>query len=845
MPTPYFGEEFTFYNPDGSTVRLRGWGNQYAAVFETLDGYTVVKDPATQFYQYARLSDDKTALVPTGTNVGSVDARTLALPRGIRTIRGSAKIQAKAAQLAGPQRRWEVRRQERRAALRQLNGPSAAPLAAARAAVTGDYKGLCILIQFPDVPATIARQEVDDFCNLSGYTGNGNNGSAYDYFASVSDGVLRYKNLVTSYYTAAHDRSYYADPSILFGERTRELILEALTSLRTGGFDFSSLTGDASGFIYALNVFYAGERVNNWSEGLWPHSWSLAAPFDATSTKKFSDYQITNMGSALTLRTFCHENGHMLCDFPDLYDYGRQGAGVGHFCLMCNGGSDLNPTQVSAYLKNLAGWTTRATALSPGSSASVRAGTNDFLFHRKTATEYFILENRQQSGRDASLPDAGLVIWHVDELGSNENEQMTAALHYELSLEQADGRFDLELRSNYGDASDLYGSPTAVKFGDTTVPSSKWWDGSASGLSIVDVSLPGPLMTVLTGGAVVYEHDDYGGRSQILDAGRYDLAALTIGNDVISSVRVPLGWRVTLYQHAGFSGTTRVLTADTPALPGFNDKVSSIVVEKNALVVVYEHDDYDGRSQVLDAGRYDLPALTIGNDLISSVRVPVGWRVTLYQHAGFSGTTRVLTADARALPGFNDTVSSIVIERDALAVVYEHDDYQGRSQILDGGRYDLAALSIGNDVISSLRVPAGWRVTLHQHAGFLGTTRVFTRGTRSLPDFNDQTSSIVVEKNALPVVYQHDDYGGKSQVLDVGHYDLPALTIGNDTVSSVRVPPGWRVTLHQHAGFSGTTRVLTADTPALPTFNDTASSVVVERRSASATKSKKDSGAHA
>ncbi|HSM73430.1 MAG TPA: metalloprotease, partial [Desulfobacterales bacterium] len=73
MPTPFFDEEFTFTNPDGSTIQVRGWGNQHYAVFETLDGYTVVKDPETGFYKYATLSEDKNDLVPTDVTVGEAD----------------------------------------------------------------------------------------------------------------------------------------------------------------------------------------------------------------------------------------------------------------------------------------------------------------------------------------------------------------------------------------------------------------------------------------------------------------------------------------------------------------------------------------------------------------------------------------------------------------------------------------------------------------------------------------------------------------------------------------------------------------------------------------------------
>jgi hypothetical protein len=44
MSFPFFGEEFTFTQPDGTRLAVRGWGDQHGAVFETLDGYTVTRD---------------------------------------------------------------------------------------------------------------------------------------------------------------------------------------------------------------------------------------------------------------------------------------------------------------------------------------------------------------------------------------------------------------------------------------------------------------------------------------------------------------------------------------------------------------------------------------------------------------------------------------------------------------------------------------------------------------------------------------------------------------------------------------------------------------------------------
>ena len=316
--------------------------------------------------------------------------------------------------------------------------------------------GLCLLIRFPDVAETISRQQIDDFCNQPGYTGFSNNGSVYDYFVHASDGMLHYRNLVTAYYTAANNRAHYTDPAIPFGQRARELIVEALTSLTNAGFDFSSLTVDSGGYVYTLNVFYAGPRMNNWSQGLWPHAWGLATPYDIGSGRRLNDYQITDIGSQLSLGTFCHENGHMVCDFPDLYDYGSDSSGVGNFCLMCFGGDDKNPVEINAALKYQAGWAPNARVIQPSMTYTLAAAGNDFLIHRRSDQEYFILENRHQSPRDASIPDSGLAIWHFDAAGSNNNQQRTPTMHYFVSLEQADGRFDLENDANGGDSGDLY-----------------------------------------------------------------------------------------------------------------------------------------------------------------------------------------------------------------------------------------------------------------------------------------------------------------------------------------------------------------------------------------------------
>ncbi len=501
MPMPFDGEEFTFHNPDGTSFKVRGSGNQFYATFETEDGFTIVKCETSREWRFAEAAADGAQLVASSLAPGRDDPSAAGLAQHLRPSHEVAKADALRSQMISGRRRWEDRWAERVMAKKAApGGPFAAPPSGP---TTGTFVGLCVLIDFPDVAGTISQNEVTKYCNDVGYSGFGNNGSVRDYFFDVSDGKLTYTNIVTAYYTAQNNRSYYTDETVSFGTRARELITEALDDLVANGFDFSGLTADGLGFIHALNVFYAGDRVNNWAEGLWPHSWSLASAYNIGGGRKFFDYQFTNMGDELTLGTFCHENGHMICDFPDLYDYGYESRGTGRYSLMSSSGNPKNPVQIDAYLKHAAGWTSNLTTLAPGMTATVNAGQNDFCIFPRSDTEYFIIENRQQTGRDTALPDSGLAIWHVEESGSNNNEQMTAALHYECSLEQADGNFDLENNSNSGDSTDLFPASGITEFDDATTPNSKWWDGTSSGLEVSNISASSNTMTFQVGGAAV------------------------------------------------------------------------------------------------------------------------------------------------------------------------------------------------------------------------------------------------------------------------------------------------------------------------------------------------------
>jgi len=478
-----FGEQFDLRQPNGKIVQVRIWGDEFYRVVESLDGYTLTQDEKSGFICYANTSPDGNDLVSTGIRAETGQAKHFGLKQHarIRKDAAKAKIQAARSKVASIEL-------ETKAALGFSPEITYAPN-------NGVVRGICLIVDFPDQPGTITPGEVSNFCNQIGYNNSGNNGSICDYFFDVSDGYLTYTNFVPNvYYRASHNKSYYDNPNEAAGPKARELILEALNNLNNNGFDFSQYDSDGDGLIDAINCFYAGNRASGWLMGLWPHSSTITFSADGVSAFK---YQITDMSNSLTIGTFCHENGHLICYWHDLYDYDYDSEGAGRYCLMSYKASNTNPVEPCAYLKGLAGWADIIPMSGSQSGLQVTAGLNTFYKFEYAGfpNEYIIVENRQKTGRDTAIPDAGIAIWHIDTIGSNNNQQMTASQHYEATLEQADGNWDLENDRNQGDTTDLWKSPSYTTFGPFSSPASDWWDGSLSGLTVRQINASGNTMT--------------------------------------------------------------------------------------------------------------------------------------------------------------------------------------------------------------------------------------------------------------------------------------------------------------------------------------------------------------
>ena len=83
--------------------------------------------------------------------------------------------------------------------------------------------------------------------------------------------------------------------------------------------------------------------------------------------------------------------------------------------------------------------------------------------------------------------------------------------------------------------------------------------------------------------------------------------------------------------------------------------------------------------------------------------------------------------------------------------VYHDYGFQGRLVELVTGPYDAAKLSdvgILNDVLSSITIPEGLKVTIYEDESFGGSSKTFSSSVNCLKriGFNDKTSSIIVKR---------------------------------------------------------------------------------------------------
>ncbi len=189
-------------------------------------------------------------------------------------------------------------------------------------------------------------------------------------------------------------------------------------------------------------------------------------------------------------------------------------------------------------------------------------------------------------------------------------------------------------------------------------------------------------MTATAQSVKIYKDCDYNGESFALYVGNYGYTQLgNVGNDNISSIRIPQGFTVTVYMDDAFRGESRTFTDNVPCVPAdINDKISSIIVTKSGgskynkntsnntsynrnMVTVFKDSNLSGESQSLGLGYHDYNGLGVGNDQISSIYIPEGFTVRVYTDGNYQGKSETYYSTVLQMYEINDQISSIIITK--------------------------------------------------------------------------------------------------------------------------------------------------------------------------------------
>lgn len=356
---------------------------------------------------------------------------------------------------------------------------------------------------------------------------------------------------------------------------------------------------------------------------------------------------------------------------------------------------------------------------------------------------------------------------------------------------------------------------------------------------------------------LLFENDNKRGKQVSLQFSQLDLHTLGIG-DAASSICVPMGWAVDLFENTNFSGAElhvvgpaefTDLKRQMPDGRNWGDTISSARVSGAAanplpnscqVATVFEHNNYRGREMQLTSDVATLHQFGLG-DNISSVCVPAGVTITLFVDTGLRGDFLELAGpfniphlkfDSPGGGDWNDMFSSAKLGGANVntpppacqtnPVLFADDNFRGERVDITANARDLHQRNFG-DKASSVCLPPGWTITMFQNTDFGGQSLNLNSNVADLKrdqpggqDWGDKVSSVRVTPPAgvpevscaEPVLFENDGFQGRQFPLLRDTSNLHSFDAG-DKASSACIPIGWSIVLFENTNFSGNSLSLT------------------------------------
>ncbi len=486
----------TVTQPDGTTLSVKTVGDEYAHFTLTSDDRLVTEKEGVWYYA-------------TLNNAGRVVATDV--------VAGTAE--GAAYRVDGSMLGQAVKR--RAGAMKRAISQNGMGRFTSNFPRKGDIRGLVILVEYRDYKfkSSDPKQYFHDLLNKDGFSEYGGTGCAAEYFRENSGNQFRPVFDVLGPVTLANNRRYYGGNDPWGNDKApQDMVVEAVQALDST-VDFSEYDLDGDGYLDNVFIFYAGEgeASSNIADTVWPHSWDLSEAGQQFKVDgvMVDHYACTNEWEGSRpdgVGTFIHEFSHVM-GLPDLYDtVGELLCTPGNWSVLDYGpynNDGRTPPNYSIFERNAMGWMEpevidgAATITLPEISASNKG----YIIRTPVETEFFLLENRQQTGWDKYIPGHGMLIWHVDFKQSifDDNVVNNTASHQYVEIEKASGVVNGKTEADMAGWA-WPGTTGAVTFTDDTKPSMKTWNGTRLGLPITDIAEKNGVITFnVDGGATLID----------------------------------------------------------------------------------------------------------------------------------------------------------------------------------------------------------------------------------------------------------------------------------------------------------------------------------------------------
>lgn len=265
----------------------------------------------------------------------------------------------------------------------------------------------------------------------------------------------------------------------------------------------------------------------------------------------------------------------------------------------------------------------------------------------------------------------------------------------------------------------------------------------------------------------------------------------------------------------------------TSRIPKFSDDTSNFVR------IFYDINHKGLFTDLPIPGNYTASQISLPYRSVSSILIPSGYQAILYDYDNFSGKSIILTDSQKDFGNFNDKMVSMEIMKiykeipEHVAIIHSHPNYIGKKIGMEIGE----TLEIESSKIGSIMIRPGNEVFVYEKSVLID---VFSESISNMPKQSQfiatiQAHPINDHPSEYAVFYDDIEYNGP-------HFTVmhPPVTYNqtNGKLSSMKIPANHEVVLYENENMQGSHIILSGDIPNLVfyLFNDRAKKIIYQKR---------------